>query len=587
MGSFCTYLWDAVYINRSGEVFACCHQRPKPFGNIYDAPLKELVNSPTARQLRADSLSGSLSCYPSCNLLDKAASRPWGQETPRIQYSSLRFLHISFGEACNIRCVMCDNPQRHKENPVLLDPEVVIRNVDLTPFSQVMLRGGEPLFVRECLRYMDHLEKVGKKYSLLTNGLLIDDARALRLARGAHSVMVSLNGATKKGHESVNRGSRFERVLENVQRLRDARTASGSEMVVAGHMTITTSNLHEVPLFLRSFREFGFDRVNFGYVKETVPPYLATHPEITSQLKDETTAAMKEVGGPDVDDLRLNLLGLWTPVGSSSSPNIPVASGNLQLLPMTGPGGGFMKGEETSGSRQIGDPVLETLGSIDRRATVLAFIRHSERGKRASPADTAMDDVPLTPRGHDLARRFGRELPTFGRTTVSHTNINRSIQTATEIDIGFREVHKGIPSLLTGKDPIFSVIYRGTVDKKLRDEFRASLRGQAFAQMWLDGEVPSTIMRPANETVSRFLQDVETRVRSSPPGSLHVHVGHDREIEVVRTSLLGGKLGDYPLMEFLDGLIFRLDPGGTLEVSWRDRRRSVTTTPSPQKGAAA
>jgi sulfatase maturation enzyme AslB (radical SAM superfamily)/broad specificity phosphatase PhoE len=541
----------------------------------------ELINSPSALRLRADSLKGELSCYSSCNLLDKERSVPSGYERDRIDYSSLKRLHISFGEACNIRCVMCNNPQNHRANPILLDPRVVIRNVDLTPFDTIMLRGGEPLVLRQCLEYMDYLEQVGKRYTILTNGILIDDERAHRLAEHAHSVIVSLNGATKNGHESVNRGSRFERVVENVQRMRRARDSLGSEMILTGHMTITTSNLHEVPLFLRSFREFGFDRVNFGYVKETVPLYLATHLEFAEKLKEETSAAVREVNEYDIDPLRLKLLGLWHDGGmgerSSSEVELPI----VQVSPSFDHVVIAKNGEGPASQRVIGDPVLDVLREIDRDSRVVAFIRHSERSRIPSPAGPSMDNVPLTPWGAELARRFGRELPDFGHTSVSHSSIIRSIQTATEIDAGFRESHPISKMILVGKDPFFSVIYRGTIDKKSRDAIRAGLRGQAFIEMWLDDRVPGTIMRPATETIARFLADVNAMLRKAPSGSIRIHVGHDREIESVRTALLGGRLSDYPMMDFLDGLVFYSQGEAPTLVRWRDRVVEVTFDSSP------
>ena len=148
--------------------------KPVPYGNIYNAPLTNIVNSSSALQLRSDSLKGELSCYPSCNLLDKEHSFPQSNESMRIDYKSLKRLHISFGEACNIRCVMCNNPQNRAANPIFLDPKVVIRNVDVNPFMTVMLRGGEPLVQRQCLEYIDYLEEIGKRYTILTNGILID-----------------------------------------------------------------------------------------------------------------------------------------------------------------------------------------------------------------------------------------------------------------------------------------------------------------------------------------------------------------------------------------------------------------------------
>ena len=312
-GTFCPQLWDGCYVNRAGEVYPCWHRQPQAYANIHDAPLKEIVNSPTALGFRRDSIAGDLACYPECNLLDKSAAVPNGNEETRTDYSRLKRLHVSFGEACNIRCIMCTNPLRHAKNPILLDPSVVIRNVDLTPFMTIMLRGGEPLFLRECLEFMNHLEMTGKRYTILTNGLLIDDRMALRLAKYAQKVIVSLNGATKRGHESVNRGSRFEKVVENIHRIRRARAELGTNVILTGHMTITTSNVHEVPLFLQSFRDLGFDRVNFGYDNKTVPQYLASNPNLTHRLRLETNAAMVECGGSEVDSLRLELLGLLTP----------------------------------------------------------------------------------------------------------------------------------------------------------------------------------------------------------------------------------------------------------------------------------
>jgi hypothetical protein len=214
--------------------------------------------------------------------------------------------------------------------------------------------------------------------------------------------------------------------------MRRARDSLGSEMNLTGHMTITTSNLHEVPLFLRLFREFGFDRLNFGYVKETVPLYLATHLEFAERLKEETSAAMREVNEGDVDALRLKLLGLWRDArigeGSSSVVELPIVQMSPSFDQVV-----LAKNDGSSASqRVIGDPVLDVLREIDHDYRVVAFIRHSERSRTPSPADPSMDNVPLTPRGVELAHQFGGELPDFGHASVSHSSIIRAIQTATE-----------------------------------------------------------------------------------------------------------------------------------------------------------
>lgn len=317
MGTFCPQLRDGCYIDRTGEVYACCTMRSVSYGNIHEASLRELVNRPPVRQARRESLSGTLSCYTLCNLFDKTAKSSSAELATVVGYAQLRRLHISFGQACNIHCVMCNHPEVHNRNPIVLGARVVIDRVEITPFTTIVLQGGEPLYVPECLEYMSYLEATSKPYTILTNGLLIDDAMAQRLARHAACVKVSLNGASAIGHEAVNRGSSFRRVVGNVVRLHEARSQLRTEMILMGHMTITTENIVEVPQFIRSLNWLGFDRVDFGYVKETVPLYLAANPGFRDDLCREVMNAIAEVGPSRVDPLRLAMIGLFDEPASS------------------------------------------------------------------------------------------------------------------------------------------------------------------------------------------------------------------------------------------------------------------------------
>jgi hypothetical protein len=404
---------------------------------------------------------------------------------------------------------------------------------------------------------------------------------ASRLAKHAHNVIVSLNGATKRVHESINRGSLFERMLENIQRIRRARAGLALPVILTGHMTITTSNLHEIPLFLRSFREFGFDRVNFGYVKETVPLYLASNPRIASSLKLETTAAMIECGGPSVDGLRLQILGLWTPRGLQS-PLLERTGQSIQMLRVANPSESSSETGIPGRLQVIGDPILTLLRERDCRQKFVVFIRHSEREWMARQGNT----TPLTNRGRQLAHRFGRELPAFNQVSVSHTSIPRSIDTATELAAGYQEAHPESILRIRGVDSSFMIVLKGTLDKPARDAFQASLRGQTFIQMWLDGEVPSAIMRPVKDTITEFLRVLSSRIAEAPDSSLHVHIGHDREIEVLRAAIFGGLLTDMPMLDFLDGLVFYGIEDGTIRARWRERE-VVAISPEPGRNVGS
>jgi sulfatase maturation enzyme AslB (radical SAM superfamily) len=285
--------------------------KPACAGNIYTARLRDLVNAPSIVRERVKSLEGKLECFPACNWLDKAGDMHNARYADgRVDYDRMVYLHLNFGERCNISCVMCKQRARQSSNPQVLDPDALIRNIDVDPFQDIVVQGGEPLFIPQCARYLDYLGAIGKKYILLTNGLLIDDATADKLSMDAKRVCISLNAASPEVHELVNRGSRWQKVMDNIQRLAEARDRNGTELEIWGRMTITTHSLHEVPGFIRGWQNFGFDHVNFGYDRETIPALLAANPELRVRLRGDTSHELANQDPSKVDALRLRQLGL-------------------------------------------------------------------------------------------------------------------------------------------------------------------------------------------------------------------------------------------------------------------------------------
>ncbi len=308
--TYCSDLWHGITINKRGEVFSCCLQMPVMIGNIYEQPLSKMINSPELLEYRKESLTGHLVCYKGCNFVNKSNSREQDLRNMEVDYSELRRLHISFGEACNIRCIMCQHPIRHSSEEVFLDGSILIENVDISPFQEILIQGGEPLYIRSCLKYMEYLGSLDKRYILLTNGLLMNSHLASIIVRDASVVSISINAATKQVHELVNSGSNWERVIENISTLLSMREKIGTDMVLNGRMTLVPQNLHEIPIFLESYRDIGFDTVNFGFDKVTVPDYLSTKPRFKEELALEIRDALDKVDITDVDSRRLVQLGL-------------------------------------------------------------------------------------------------------------------------------------------------------------------------------------------------------------------------------------------------------------------------------------
>ena len=272
--------------------------------------LHDVNDSPEVQSYRQDSLTGNLPCFQGCNFIRKSLLPPRSLTSPNIDYSELSRLDILFGDACNISCIMCHQAAKTPRNPEILDPAILMDHVDVTPFDDIILQGGEPLFIPECIEYMGSLERMNKKYSILSNGLLILDDMVDRLADHAQRVIISLNAATTETHARINAGSSFETVLQNIRNLKLARDRAHTTLTIIGRMTLVPQNLHEIPDYILRYQEFGCDSINFGYDKATVPTYIERNPAFKEQLINGISKSLRNADGSTIDLLRLEQLGL-------------------------------------------------------------------------------------------------------------------------------------------------------------------------------------------------------------------------------------------------------------------------------------
>lgn len=297
-----------VYIEENGDVYPCCHKQNSAIGNIYKENLRQIYGNELAQGLRRQSLSGRLKCFHGCIMLQKPDRRLRDSYRPDAGYNQLKTLHITFGQACNIKCIMC---RQDAQCTGYLDDKVLIRNIDISTLDIIILQGGEPLFINSARSFFDYAVSCGKKPSLLTNGLLINDAWAEKIARNSKAVCFSINAATKATHEFVNRGSSWDAVINNIRRVREAKKRFGSKVKILGHMTIVLFNLDEIPLFMEKFRELGFDGVDFGYDIKSVPLYLQDHPAHKKSLRTRIKNAIAKLrDSSSINTFRLELLGL-------------------------------------------------------------------------------------------------------------------------------------------------------------------------------------------------------------------------------------------------------------------------------------
>lgn len=294
------------HIFANGLVSSCC-LHPAIFGDLSKNTLREIYYSPGWTKARR----GLFSCkrYPPGGDTDCYQYREFPTSlTTEWKYEDLIYMDIMFGFDCNIRCKMCYQKEHRAVRPkIQLDPELIIRKVDHTPFKEIRVLGGEPLFLPNSLTYIDYLIKIGKRPSVVTNGYYKNQILLEKIVGHFDKYVVSLNAATKQTHEKINVGSKWDQVIENLKTIQRLRGTAKRPVLIA-HMTITPDNVEEAPDFLNFVRDFGFDNYEFCHELYATPTFLAGNPDVASRIRDRLIK-MNE-SRPISNPMSLRVLGL-------------------------------------------------------------------------------------------------------------------------------------------------------------------------------------------------------------------------------------------------------------------------------------
>ena len=198
----------------------------------------------------------------------------------RERRPDVKALCLNVAHTCNLDCEYCFASQgKYHGERALMSEDVAKRAVDfLIAHSgahhnlDIDFFGGEPLLnwdvVKETVRYARSIEKShGKnfRFTLTTNGLLLNDKISAFLNRHMHNVVLSLDGRKeihdRFRHSIDGRGS-YDRIVPNFQRFVQGR--GEKEYYIRG--TFTKNNL--------DFTEDVLHMVNLGFYRLSMEPVI-------------------------------------------------------------------------------------------------------------------------------------------------------------------------------------------------------------------------------------------------------------------------------------------------------------------------
>lgn len=158
----------------------------------------------------------------------------------------LHHLYLHLTDACNLHCVYCYNAKQRRRGvtrPLGRDRlRILIEEAAAMGGQGVIFTGGEPLLRKGVCELAGLARELGLGTTLLTNGALVTDDRARRIAAVFDTVVVSLDSPVAAVQESLRPGAALGDVVRGIRHLVRHRVPS-----LALRPVITRTSLPSLP----------------------------------------------------------------------------------------------------------------------------------------------------------------------------------------------------------------------------------------------------------------------------------------------------------------------------------------------------
>lgn len=188
--------------------------------------------------------------------------------------SQPRKVYIEPTSLCNLRCSICFRHGWYDEGMGHMSMDVFARlsrqTADMENVEEIFFGGmGEPLFHPRIGEMVAALPR-DKKISLLTNGtLLTGEMSRLLIGSGLSRLWISMDGFDKASYESIQLGSRYDLILENLRLFNEAR--AGTDVRLGITFVITPENIGQLEKIDAFADAIGADELNISHMIPSGP----------------------------------------------------------------------------------------------------------------------------------------------------------------------------------------------------------------------------------------------------------------------------------------------------------------------------
>lgn len=223
----CQRPFTEIEIHTDGNVYTCCPDYLKnyPIGNIFEAKsFDEIWYSDKAKRLRQSVIENSfVHCNTSiCNMKINEENTEYSENPP---YPTL--VRYSYDQQCNVKCMFCrddlliNTEEKNKQYDEMIERIFIpiLKNAKLMSITSA----GEITASEHSKKLLKRAAEVypNLKFELLTNGLLFNEDfyNSLALDNRIYRIVISIHAMKKKTYETIVRGSKYEIVWQNLEKI--------------------------------------------------------------------------------------------------------------------------------------------------------------------------------------------------------------------------------------------------------------------------------------------------------------------------------------------------------------------------------
>ena len=156
---------------------------------------------------------------------------------------------------CNINCLHCRGMGKEE-----LADKAVLRVAEEIPLLKpgwVIIEGGEPLLRKKLFDIIEIIHKKRIKTYLISNGMLLDEDLARKLADFDVNLMISIDGADKESYEKIRVGASFEKLKDSVK------IAADCDILDSCPVTVGKHNYNQIGSLFKFVKDTGFKKITF------------------------------------------------------------------------------------------------------------------------------------------------------------------------------------------------------------------------------------------------------------------------------------------------------------------------------------